>query len=331
MGMKSINACAWLALVALALPVVAQTPPKKKPAVAKSAAPQAGKFGALAVDRNDGFAYGWTSDQPSRTAASAAALDECGKRGDQCGLVVEFSGEGCAAYYTLSAEDGSAYGWGVAPTQGQAESRAREECSNFADGKAVCANHVWACNSKDAVAFKVLRNDPVKSRPAATDCLVQFEANIETDGDDDWVGRLHSPVYRLTAKDCAATAQTQFHGFYYRIDGGKVSSGESNPEKSKPERVKRGLDWAEQHYRSVAQLQSPFAGVHFREIGDVTVTTYSDEKLQNLINAVGAGDPHVNSSWQDGNRAIGLCLAYRLPGIVPVSVHGADRCRNWLK
>jgi hypothetical protein len=320
--------------VALSLSASAQAQaPKKKPAAAaKPAAPKPGKYGALAVDRSNGFAYGWSYDHPARSAAAEKALGECGERGGQCSLVVEFAGEGCAAYYTLSAEDGSAYGWGVAPLQADAESRARQECADFADGK-VCGNHVWACNSKDVAPFKVLRNDPAKPKPAATDCLVQFEVNIETDGDDDWVGRVHSPVYRLSANDCAATAETEYHGFYYLIDdNGKVRSGESNPEKNqKPERVQRGLSWAEQNHRWVAGLQSPFAGTHLRSIGDVTVTRFSTEKLQSLSNDVGLADVHVNSSWSDGSRVSGLCLAYRLPGIVPVSVHGADRCSNWLK
>src|SRR5688500_14511206 len=159
------------ALAFAAPPTVAQ----KAKSTAKPAAPKATRFGALAVDRSKAFVFAWAYDHPSRAAASDFALEECRKRDGNCSVVVEFSGEGCASYHTISPEDGTAYGWGTAATQAAAESRSLQECNAFADGKSTCSNHVWACNSKDVAPVKVLREDPVKPKPAKTDCLIQYE------------------------------------------------------------------------------------------------------------------------------------------------------------
>ncbi len=151
--------------------------------VPKPAAPPSSKFAALAVDRSKGFVYGWSYDQPTRASAAQVALQECSERQGKCAVVVEFNGPGCAAYHTVSADDGSAYGWGTAQTQAAAEQRARLECDNFAGKPGMCGNQVWACNSPEPAAFKVLRNDPVRRAKSPKDCLIQYELQL-VDADD---------------------------------------------------------------------------------------------------------------------------------------------------
>ena len=316
----SIRAFA-LGFVAISVLAASTASAQKKPA--KPAA-KATKFGALAVDRKQGFVYGWAYDQPSRSEASDFAMNECSKRNGQCSVVVEFAGEGCASYHTLSAEDGSAYGWGTAATQGAAEARSLQECNAFADGKASCSNHVWSCNSKDVAPFKVLREELVKAKPGKTDCLVQFEADVETDGDDNWKDRYLSPLYRVAASDCPSVAKTQFHSFYYGLgDQGRPNEGESNPEgKKDPARQAKGKAMALQFHQWLAARRPIDGGLHFRSTGSATVTVASDENLAYLTEHVGQSD---------SDRVHGICLDYAPPGIEPVATYGAQHCQRWVR
>src|SRR5687767_4725778 len=74
-------------------------------------------FGALAIDRNNGFYYGWSYDNPTLDAASKRAVDECNKTGGDCSVVLTFTGAGCAAYRTINGNVGTACGWGLAKTR----------------------------------------------------------------------------------------------------------------------------------------------------------------------------------------------------------------------
>jgi len=312
-----------VALCAVAVSVLAASTASAQKKPAKPAAAKATKYGALAVDRKQGFVYGFAYDQPSRAEANQFAMGECSKRDGNCSVVVEFAGEGCASYHTISAEDGSAYGWGTASTQAGAETRSLEECNAFSDGKATCSNHVWACNSQDVAPFKVLREDAVKAKPAKTDCLVQFEANVETNGDNNWKDRYLSPLYRLAASDCPSTAKTQFHDFYYGQDDGRVNEGESNPEgKKDPARQAKGKALALQFYQWLNAKAPLDGGLHFRPIGSATVTVASDENLEYLTKHVGQSDD---------DRVHGICLDYAPAGSEPVATYGADRCQQWVR
>src|SRR4051812_46754703 len=59
------------------------------------------KTGALAIDRQNGFAYGFAFDQATRADAEARALEEVSKRGGNGTVVLVWSGEGCGAYRTI--------------------------------------------------------------------------------------------------------------------------------------------------------------------------------------------------------------------------------------
>ena len=292
---------------------------QKKPAKPSA---KATKYGALAVDRKQGFVYGWAYDQPSRGEASDFAINECTKRNGNCAVVVEFAGEGCASYHTIGAEDGSAYGWGTAATQAAAEARSLQECTAFADGKASCGNHVWACNSKDVAPFKVLREDAVKAKPAKSDCLVQYEVS-PLNGNDDWVDDYKSPVYRLSAKDCPLTTNSQFHSFHHvEYDDGKVRREESNPEKKNPALQNKGLEMADGFYAWIMARPSPTPGTHWRTAASVTASTALDENVEYLGRTTGQSNE---------DQVHGICLDYAPPGIEPVAIYGADRCQTWIR
>jgi hypothetical protein len=315
-----------LAVPALCVAMLAASPAaaqkaKPKPAAAKAAAPKPAKFGALAVDRSKGFVFAWAYDHPTRQAASDFALEECRKREGNCAVVVEFAGEGCASYHTISAENGDAYGWGTGLTQALAETRSLQECNAYADGKATCGNHVWACNSKDVAPFKVLREDPVKPKPAKTDCLVQYEVS-PLNGNDDWVDDYKSPVYRLGAKDCPLTTSSQFHSFHHVVWEGKAESRESNPEKKNPALQKKGFDMAAAFYDWIMARPSPTPGTHWRTAASVTASTVLDENVEYLGRTTGQSN---------SDQVHGICLAYAPPGITPVATYGAEHCRSWIR
>lgn len=312
-------AAALAAAVSLAaLPAWSQ---KAKPA-AKPAAPKAGKYGALAVDRSQGFVFGWAYDHPSRQAANDFAMEECRKREGECNVVVEFAGEGCASYHTLAERDGTAYGWGTGATRALAESKSLQACNAFADGKAVCGNHVWACNSADVAPFKVLREDAVKPRPAKTDCLVQFDIDEEANGSDDWVNRYRSPVYRLTANDCPSAPANRYHSYSWdaREPGGKAS--EYQPVNKNPKHYERGAKMVQDFYQWLSTRPTPGGDTHYRPYADVYVTAVTDEILADLVGGV---------AQSDSERQHGVCLAYLPPGIVPVDTLGEERCRSWVR
>lgn len=119
--------------------------------------PNVMKFGALAVDRANGFIYGWSFDQDYQNEAEKRALEECKKRGGNCSIVLTYSGEGCAAYRTLKTTEGTAYGWGVAKTKQEADAIAVAECKKRSKGK-MPTNFVWSCNSTTSAPLKEIFN-----------------------------------------------------------------------------------------------------------------------------------------------------------------------------
>ena len=145
--MKSLYFVALVAAASVSTVAVAQ----------KAAAGAGAKVGALAVDRQNGFAYGFAFDHATRAEAEARALDEVTKRGGNGTVVLVWSGEGCGAYRTVDPKDGNAYGWGVAATQAAAEAIADREVTKRANGK-IAADRVWACNSKSPAKLKVLKD-----------------------------------------------------------------------------------------------------------------------------------------------------------------------------
>lgn len=124
----------------------------------EAAADQGSHYGALAVDRFGVFAYGSSYDYPNRAGARQRALEECGRRGETCRIVLEFAGSGCASYHTVDDKDGAAWGWGTAGTRPEAQGRSQSECLARSGG-AACGNHVWSCNSDDGGPIEILSVD----------------------------------------------------------------------------------------------------------------------------------------------------------------------------
>lgn len=105
------------------------------------AAPQqAQAFGALAVDSNQGDAYGFSYAQGSLEAARDAAVAKCGAN---CKAVVYFRNI-CAAYATDQAEGSTVYGWGYAPNKERAQNLAMSYCKKRGSA---CIVRVWACET----------------------------------------------------------------------------------------------------------------------------------------------------------------------------------------
>lgn len=115
------------------------------------------KVGALAIDRNNGYYYGWSFDMLSLADAENRALAECKNKGGNCSVVLTWSGNGCGAYRTVTGNVGTAYGWGVAQTKTEADSIASEEALKRSNGNPV-PNFVYACNSKTQNSLNVLKN-----------------------------------------------------------------------------------------------------------------------------------------------------------------------------
>ncbi len=99
--------------------------------------------GALAIDFNQGQAWGWSIDYPTPSAAAKRALDECG---DGCSIVMRFSNE-CAAYAADQASGSTAYGWAHGYDSGsQARARAIKECEG--KGGTSCIVRSWGCTRR---------------------------------------------------------------------------------------------------------------------------------------------------------------------------------------
>ena len=127
--------------------------------VRKPTAPKvtASKFGALAIDRSNGFYYGWSSNYASLAEAEQKAIEECKKKGGNCTVVLSYSGTGCAAYRTIDGNVGTAFGWGLAKTKEAADAIATKECLQRSNGVSP-TNFVWSCNSANTGALKEIYN-----------------------------------------------------------------------------------------------------------------------------------------------------------------------------
>ena len=138
-------------------------------AASKSRGPAAAaaqvKYGALAIDRNNGFYYGFAHDQPTLAEAEERAVAETEKRGGKGWVVLTWSGVGCAAYRTVAADVGTAYGWGVAATKAAADAIAQKEALERSSGKPV-PNHVWACNDAKSGELRTIYDELALGKPA---------------------------------------------------------------------------------------------------------------------------------------------------------------------
>ncbi|ERJ60431.1 DUF4189 domain-containing protein [Sphingobacterium paucimobilis] len=140
---------------------------------------QTEKYAALAVDRSNGFYYGFAHDYDNRNDAEQRALSECKKRGGNCSIVLVYSGGGCVVYRTVDGNVGTAYGWGVAKTKQEADAIAITEAKKRSNGK-MPTNHVWACNSSNS-PLKDLSNVPASgaAKPESNTSLSKTQSTDE--------------------------------------------------------------------------------------------------------------------------------------------------------
>ena len=144
-----------LILLLLSVTVHAQNnkPSGNKPAV--EADTSGTKFGALAIDRGNGFYFGWAADCSSLSEAEKKAIEACNKKGGRCTVVLSYSGTGCAAYRFITGNVGMGYGWGLAPTREEADKKAKKECAERSYGLPA-PNFVWSCNRANSGELKLI-------------------------------------------------------------------------------------------------------------------------------------------------------------------------------
>lgn len=276
------------------------------------------KFGALAIDRSEGFYFGWSVDHPSLDAAEQRSLKECEKKGGSCSIVLAWSGKGCGAYRTTQSRDGDAYGWGVAGTRQQADAIATKEAQKRSNGKPT-PNHVWGCNST---------NNPlviIKNENAGGSCLIQFEANFENKADsrEAWQGRFYSPVYEMPSAHCPLPLKYSFSSYAKWID---ADNGKVKYDLEKEKAGGKGSQLADGFHEWMHAQPSP-RGTTWVNIAHVHVMSVTDKNLTELTGNI--NDPGTHIQPRSGLRP--ACLGYRPPAGEAIKVHGEDKCSSWLK
>ena len=143
---------------------------------------QNSKYGSLAIDKSDGFYYGWAYDNASLAGAESRAVDECNKKGGNCSAVLSWSGMGCAAYRTISGKVGTAYGWGIAADKLAADAIATAQALKNSGG-ASPSDFVWACNSQSTEGLKIIRNETQEPGNKLTGLKDQDEDVFDYEGE----------------------------------------------------------------------------------------------------------------------------------------------------
>ncbi|PLK25574.1 hypothetical protein [Novosphingobium sp. TH158] len=170
--------------------------------------------------------------------------------------------------------------------------------------------------------------DPVKRAKSPKDCLIQYEVQLD-DMQDNWKTRIYSPVYRLAAQDCPLAGNTQYHSFHYSVwpkDG--IRSGQSN-ESSAPKNPalrEKGIGMARDFYNWFSARRSPVNGLKLRPSASVGSAMATDKLLADMLDDTGGHDAGDSAGYGDG-----LCIAFAPPGVAPLEVHGAEKCRRWMR
>lgn len=105
--------------------------------------PTASRWGALAIDSNQGPSWGWAADYGTVGEASQRALSECGV--ESCGVVMTF-GDQCGAFAADQARGSTVYGWAKGASAVATQDTALEQCRQR--GGTSCLVRVWGCNTR---------------------------------------------------------------------------------------------------------------------------------------------------------------------------------------
>jgi uncharacterized protein (TIGR02145 family) len=169
------------------------------------------KYGALAIDRANGFYYGYSFDQPTLEEAEKRAVDECVKKGGSCSIVLSYSGTGCAAYRTIDGNVGTAFGWGLAKTKAAADAIATKECLKRSGGINP-TNFVYSCNAAQTAVLKEIYNaSPEISAPVTigTQVWTTTNLNVSTFRNGDQI------FYAATQKDWQKASEESIPAYCY--------------------------------------------------------------------------------------------------------------------
>ena len=99
-------------------------------------------WGALAIDANQGQAWGWAIDYPTVLEAEQRALSECGR---DCYVVMTFRNQ-CAAFAADQERGSTIYGWAKHSTSASAKNHALNACRKR--GGKSCIVRVWGCTRR---------------------------------------------------------------------------------------------------------------------------------------------------------------------------------------
>ncbi len=116
------------------------------------------KYGALAIERHNGYFYAWANDCQTLDEAERKAIAGCRSKGGDCSVVLSFSGSGCAAYRYCSGKlVGLGFGWGLATTREEADIIAKKE-HNIRSYGMQSPNVSYGCNSPGSGPLKMIYN-----------------------------------------------------------------------------------------------------------------------------------------------------------------------------
>ena len=105
--------------------------------------PTGTRWGALAIDSNQGPAWGWAVDYERLQLASQRALAECGL--DNCHVVMSFHNQ-CGAFAADQAQGSTIYGWAKGNSAVSTQDAALDYCRQR--GGTSCIVRAWGCTTR---------------------------------------------------------------------------------------------------------------------------------------------------------------------------------------
>ncbi len=108
-------------------------------------------YAAIAASYSSGqpFRSGTGSNASSRAEAARRAMASCrASGGDDCTLVLEYSGRGCGTYQVSNDGADYAWGWAMEPVGADADRIALSQCQAQLNAGETCAYRARVCSSR---------------------------------------------------------------------------------------------------------------------------------------------------------------------------------------